>query len=177
MIAGIDEAGRGPVIGPLVVAAFQCREGEVGDLESLGVRDSKKLSPRRREELFDVLVEGYAAEVVKLSPRELDACLMGGGSLNRLEGERFGELVNRLEAGTVYIDCADVDPENFRAHISRVLERDCRLVIAHRADERYPVVSAASIIAKVERDRELESLREEYGGQRVYIGQEDHGVP
>jgi ribonuclease HII len=163
MICGVDEAGRGPVIGPLVIAGFKCQKGEVEDLESMGVRDSKRLSSKRREEIFGTLVEGFETRTVIVPPRELDSFLFRGVSLNRLEGERFGSILNRLRPATAYIDCADVKPDNFRSHIESVLEHECKLVIAHKADDLYPPVSAASIIAKVTRDREIEKLKEIYG--------------
>jgi len=163
MICGLDEAGRGPVIGPLVIAGLKCPGGEMETLESMGVRDSKRLAPKKREELFGLLVERYETETMIISPRELDSFLLKGVSLNRLEGERFGEIINLLKPDAAYIDCADVKPDNFRSHIESVLDHRCKLVIAHRADDLYPPVSAASIIAKVTRDREIEKLKMEYG--------------
>lgn len=163
MICGIDEAGRGATLGPLVIAGFLCAEKDLELLERIGVRDSKKLSKSRREKIYRQLAEKFKFHVIKILPRELDERVGRGISLNELEGAKFAEVINVLRPSAAYIDCADVLPENFRNHILKILKHDCDLTIEHRADERYLVVGAASIIAKVERDAEIEKLKREYG--------------
>ncbi|MEE8403154.1 MAG: ribonuclease HII [Candidatus Hydrothermarchaeaceae archaeon] len=158
MICGIDEAGRGPVLGNLVVAGVLCREEDSGSLESIGVKDSKKLNGNRRAELYDELISQFEYHVLNILPCELDA-----SNINRLEAAKFAEVINVLRPETAYVDCADVSPQNFEKYMRRGIDFECRLVVEHKADERYPVVSAASIIAKVVRDRYIEGLKEEYG--------------
>jgi ribonuclease HII len=162
-IAGIDEAGRGPVIGPMVIATVVVDESKLEKLRELGVRDSKKLSPKRRERLFDEivrLVDDYS--IVVVSPQEIDS---RAGTLNELEVEKFALALNSLtvKPDVVYIDAADVSEERFAREILSRLEFRARIVAEHRADEKFLPVSAASIIAKVTRDREIERLKREYG--------------
>ncbi len=163
MICGLDEAGRGPVLGPLVVAGALCEEKEQPRLADMGVRDSKKLSPDARERLYDELTSRLGYSVIKISAQELDEARKQGISLNEFEGMKFATIINQLKPSRAYIDCADVSPANFHGYMAGVLDCDCDLVIEHKADEKYPIVSAASIIAKVERDREIELIKKEYG--------------
>lgn len=158
MICGIDEAGRGPVLGNLVIAGVLCREEDVELLESMGVKDSKKLDAKKRAKLYDELISQFKYHVLNVLPRELDA-----SNINRLEGVKFAEILNTLKPETAYVDCADVSPYNFKKYMSRKIDFECKLVVEHRADEKYPVVSAASIIAKVVRDEYIEDLKKEYG--------------
>jgi ribonuclease HII len=161
-ILGIDEAGRGPVLGPLVIAAFACREEDLPGLREMGIRDSKTLSVGRREALYQDLAGSFAFRVEKLFPRELDAA-MAKASLNEIEGRHFAHLLGEMEPEVAYIDCPDPRPSTFVRRLLRYYSGRTRLVVEHRADERYLPVSAASIVAKVERDREIEELRKEYG--------------
>lgn len=162
MICGVDEAGRGPVLGDLVVAGVACPEDAGEDLLRMGVKDSKLLSPGRRQELFSLITSRYSYEVVTISPGELDK-LMSRYSLNAVEAHAFAEIINRLKPAKAYLDCADVLPRNFRRHLSPRLTHRCALVIEHRADERYPVVAAGSVVAKVLRDRSMSELRRVHG--------------
>lgn len=160
MLCGIDEAGRGSVLGDLVIAGISCSEGEVERLRQIGVKDSKKLNERKRAEVYEKLVSGFRYHVIRVAPPEIDKRSI---SLNELEGERFAEIINVLKPEKAYIDCADVIPANFRGHIMKKLNHSCELIIEHKADVAYPIVSAASIIAKVERDNDIKKLGEEYG--------------
>lgn len=162
MICGIDEAGRGAVLGPLVVAGFLCGEEDLRTLRRLGVRDSKKLSRKRREEICAQLKK-FKFRVLKISPQELDERVANEVSLNELEAAKFAEIINYLKPSSAYIDCADVLPGNFRSYLDRTLLHRCEMIIEHKADEKHLVVGAASIIAKVERDAEIEKLKLAYG--------------
>jgi ribonuclease HII len=162
MICGIDEAGRGSVLGNLVIAGVFCGEDEVERLGEIGVKDSKKLSKSERAKLYKKLVSEFEYLVIKISPSEVDK-RRKRISLNELEGEKFAEIINVLKPEKAYIDCADVVPANFRNHIMKKIDCKCELIIEHKADAAYPIVSAASIIAKVERDAGIEKLGEEYG--------------
>lgn len=158
MICGIDEAGRGPVLGNLVVAGVLCRKEDIGRLKAMGVNDSKKLNAKKREELYKELKSQFKCHVLNIIPSELDA-----SNINRLEGAKFGEVITALKPETAYVDCADASPQNFKRYISRKIDFDCNLIVEHKADEKFPIVSAASIIAKVSRDAQIENLKEEYG--------------
>lgn len=160
MICGVDEAGRGPVIGPLVVAGV-C--GEESKITSLRVKDSKKLSPKRRERLAEEIKKVAAKIVViKIEPEEIDA-LREKMTLNDIEVELFARVISQLEGDRVYVDAADVNEDRFAEEIKKKLGRNVEIISEHKADSKYPIVSAASIIAKVERDRIIEDLKEELG--------------
>ncbi len=160
MICGIDEAGRGPVIGPMVVAAV-CADDE--KLKDLNVRDSKKLSPKRREYLAERIKEMAEQIVVRVvDPEEIDT-MREKMTMNELEVEIFAEIISELKGDIVYVDAADVDEERFAQEIRKRIGREIRIISKHKADSIYPIVSAASIIAKVERDRIIEEIAKEIG--------------
>jgi len=162
MLCGLDEAGRGPVIGPLVAAAVMAGGEEVEELIELGVRDSKLLSPSRRERLYGCIRSRTVCRTIVLQPRELDS-EMARASLNAVEARCFAELIDYLAPEVAYVDAADTVAANFERLMLRHLKTRPRLVVEHRADERYPLVAAASIVAKVERDREIKRLQRVYG--------------
>ena len=167
LVAGVDEAGRGCVIGPLVVAGVLVKETNLPVLRQLGVKDSKLLSPKKREALFTEitrLAENY--HVVKLLPSEIDLaveCKRKLHKLNRLEAKTMTQIINVLNPDEAYVDAADVIEERFAQHIQEGLTVKAKITSRHKADKLYPVVSAASIIAKVERDTEIAALREVHG--------------
>jgi ribonuclease HII len=154
---GVDEAGRGPVLGPMVIAMV-C--ADVSDLESLGVRDSKQLSPTARNKLFQRIMDvSDKVEVTIINPPEINA-LMKNISLNEIEYLHYAELIKKA-SGSIFLDCFDV--LTGRAEERFLAETGKKVVCEHKADQKYPSVSAASIIAKVTRDSEIEKLRKKYG--------------
>lgn len=167
LIAGIDEAGRGCVIGPLVVAGVLVKQENIPLLEQLEVKDSKLLTAKKREALFPEIIRlADKFAVIKLSPLQIDQAVESQRKLhklNRLEANAMSKIVDRLKPEVVYVDAADVCAERFARHIQDASTFKTRIVAEHKADKTYPVVSAASIVAKVERDREIALLREEYG--------------
>lgn len=167
LVAGVDDAGRGSVIGPLVIAGVMFESEKLPLLERLGVRDSKLLSPNRREHLASEIKKLADKWVlVKLSPAEIDRVVELGRKLhklNRLEAQAMANVIEELKPDIVYVDASDVLEDRFRQHIQECLSLQVKIVSEHKADRKYPVVSAASIIAKVERDLEIEKLKAIYG--------------
>lgn len=167
LIAGVDEAGRGCVIGPLVIAGVMVKEEQLPLLIQLGVKDSKLLSPKKREALAaEITCLAEKCLTLKLSPREIDRaveCKRRLYKLNRLEAQTMAQLINVLKPHAVYVDAVDVIEQRFRQHIQECLTVSAVVISRHKADRIYPIVSAASIIAKVERDREIEVLKASYG--------------
>ncbi len=159
-IAGVDEAGRGPVLGPIVCAGVLVREEDIPELVKLGVKDSKLLQPSKREALaLEILKHAVKVEVKIRYPEEIDAARTNGLNLNKLEAQIFAEIINQLKPDVTYVDAADVNPERFSQMIKNSLVVDTKLVSQHKADYKIPVVSAASIIAKVERDKKIRELK------------------
>lgn len=167
LIAGIDEAGRGCVIGPLVIAGVLVREETLSELSNLGVKDSKLLTATKREELLPKIKSLCDKHLVlKLQPKDIDKVVESTRrlrKLNRLEAETMAKIVTDLEPDVVYVDAADVLEKRFGQHILDASTFKTRIISEHKADVTYPVVSAASIIAKVERDNTVAALRNEYG--------------
>jgi len=166
-IAGVDDAGRGPVVGPLVIAGVMFEEKDLLRLKDLGVKDSKLLSPQKREQLAEEIKKlALQVHVIKLSPVEIDKVVETGRKLhklNRLEAHTMAKVIAALNPNIVYVDASDVLAERFGEHIREKLPPTIKVVSEHKADKKYPVVSAASIIAKVERDRAVEALAKKYG--------------
>lgn len=167
LVAGVDEAGRGCVIGPLVIAGFMIKEANLHLLAQLGVKDSKLLSPKKRETLFTEITRiAESHHVVKILPSEIDQAVESNRKLhklNRLEAQTMTQIINVLKPDEAYVDAADVLEERFKHHIQEGLTVKTKITSKHKADRIYPVVSAASIIAKVERDREIAALKKVYG--------------
>ena len=167
LVAGVDEAGRGCVIGPLVVAGVMLKAENLPILSELGVKDSKLLTPQKREELYPEIVRlSEKCQTIKVLPYQIDKAVDSARilhKLNRLEAQTMAEIIESLKPDEAYVDAADTVEHRFGNHIKECLKNKTKIVSKHKADRIFPIVSAASIIAKVERDREIASLRVEYG--------------
>ena len=164
MIIGIDEAGRGCIIGPMVICAAAINPMEEYKLKEIGVKDSKKLSPKQREALYPQVAHMCKYATVKVSAEELTT-LMDRHSLNEIEAMKIAQLIDQLALpdATAFIDSPDNIPSNFSKRVEKYLKSKARLVSANKADDTYLIVGAASIIAKVTRDREIEKIKKEIG--------------
>ena len=161
IVCGVDDAGRGSVLGPLVIAGISIERSKIKHLSEIGVRDSKQLSPARRENLYkkiiDIVDDYYVA---KISPRLIDQSVKKN-QLNNLEAEYMAKVISKLQPDSSYVDSCDVNPVRFGKKISK-LAQSGKIYSRHHADSKFAVVSAASIIAKVNRDKEIEKLRKKY---------------
>ena len=157
----------GCLVGPLVVAGISIEPGKLRKLKELGVKDSKKLSPSQRDSLYpEILKVSKHVHWACISPREIDAVVTRGRKLrklNYLEAVYFARVIDQLGAQRVTVDASDIIPERFRDDILGNMEAKCKVTALHKADRDYRVVSAASIIAKVQRDKEVEILRNAHG--------------
>ena len=169
-IAGVDDAGRGPIIGPLVVAGVVFSERRMSELSSLGVKDSKLLTPQTRTRLAPRIRElADNVSIAEVQPKEIDDVVLHGErlrKLNYLEARLMAEVVRNLAPTDVYVDASDVNEKRYGETILEFLPEDLRgirIVSEHHADLNYPVCSAASIIAKVHRDEAVGVLRGKYG--------------
>jgi ribonuclease HII len=164
-LCGIDEAGRGPIIGPLVMAGCMIEEKDIPKLKALGVKDSKLLTKSKREELFDKIMAISVHYILIVEPEEIDAALNHPElNLNWLEALKIAEIINNLKPDKVIIDAPSTNIAAFQEYLLKHLEnQEINLQLEHKADEKYEVVSAASILAKVIRDREIEKISKEHG--------------
>ncbi|MDE1728220.1 MAG: ribonuclease HII [Thaumarchaeota archaeon] len=161
LVCGVDDAGRGSVLGPLVISGISIEQKNIKQLVKIGVKDSKQLSPQSREKLYGQIlsiVEGY--HVAKISPKTIDKSV-SKNLLNKLEADYMAKVIKKLEADSSYVDSCDVNPKRFGLYISNITKTG-KIISSHHADRKYPVVSAASIIAKVNRDRAIEKLRKSH---------------
>lgn len=164
MIIGVDEAGRGCIIGPMVICAAAINPMDEYKLKELGVKDSKKLSPRQRENLYGKVGKLCKYVTVKITAEELNT-LMDRHNLNEIEAMKVAVAIDHLElhGATAYIDSPDNVPAKFGKRIEKYIKTKNRLVCENRADDSYVIVGAASIIAKVTRDREIEKIKKVTG--------------
>jgi ribonuclease HII len=170
ILMGVEEAGRGPVIGPLVMAGVSIDEKDLPMLKKLGVKDSKQLSPLQRETLFDkiiAVVKDFKIKIISASQVD-DALNDPYMNLNWLEAKVSADIINELDGNKVTLDCPSTNIEAYRDYVKKLLNKKnekIELIAEHKADENYVEVAAASILAKVTRDREIEKLKEKYNIQ------------
>lgn len=161
LVCGVDDAGRGSLLGPLVIAGVSIQRSKIRKLSSMGVKDSKKLSPATREQLYKKIID-FVDEyyVAKISPKIIDKNVKYH-NLNLLEAKYMARVISKLQPNISYVDSCDVKPARFGKEISK-LSQNSKVRSYHHADSRFVVVSAASIIAKVNRDRAIAKLRKKY---------------
>jgi ribonuclease HII len=131
-------------------------------LRQLNVRDSKKLTPEKREALAPEIMKLVKFEIVVVSAEDIDL-MRAQMSLNDFEAKIFATIIEKLNPETAYVDAADVDEIEFKKMILNELKKPVDVVSKHYADELFPVVSAASILAKVRRDAEVRKIEAEFG--------------
>jgi len=169
-ILGIDEAGKGPVIGPMCVGGVLIHEDKENTLKNLGVADSKQIAPKKRAHLARQ-IKKYSENtfVFVIEPQQIDE-LRKLMTMNEIMVIAFSRVIEELQPDKAYVDAADVKEERFgkrllQQYAKTYPDRSEQLTIVskHRADTIYPVVSAASILAKVHRDELIEELKKELG--------------
>ena len=160
-VCGVDDAGRGSLLGPLVIAGVSISRSKIRKLSTMGIKDSKKLSPVAREKLYEKIIE-FADDyyVAKINPKTIDKSVQKH-LLNNLEAKYMAKVISKLKANISYVDSCDVNPRRFGKEIS-LLSNKSKVRSYHHADDRFVIVSAASIIAKVSRDREIKKLRKNH---------------
>lgn len=170
LILGIDDAGRGPVIGPMVLAGVLLTPEAEKELKKIGVKDSKELSPGKREFLVEKIKEKIETfEIVLSTPEEIDKSLTSGINLNNLEANMTAEIINKINKGykkiKVFVDCPSVSLEKWKDLLKTKIDNLANLEISceHKADRNHVSVSAASILAKSTREKEMDKLKEKYG--------------
>jgi len=159
MICGLDESGRGPVIGPLVVAGVKLQDDSI--LIKNRVRDSKKISPKRREFLAEI-IKKHAIDIQTLliPAKDIDD-MRKVMTLNEIEVNAFSKVIKKLKPDICYVDSADVNEERFARDIKSNITFKTEIISKHKADDIFPIVGAASIIAKTKRDYEVRIIEKE----------------
>lgn len=170
LVLGIDDAGRGPVIGPMVLAGCLMEEKIEKKLKRLGVKDSKQLTQKRREFLSNLIEEGVETfEIVLVYPLEIDGKNNDGVNLNSIEAIKAAQIINKINKGfgkiKVIIDCPSVNIKKWQDFLKTKIKNLSNLEIhcEHKADKNHVSVAAASILAKTVRENEMKKLKEKYG--------------
>ena len=156
----MDEAGKGSVLGPMVIAAVGVSSDDI--LADLGIKDSKMLSAKERELLYTIIRKKCRVATVKLDAQDIDL-VRQDMTLNAAVARAHAQVITKLSPACAYVDACDVNTFRYAEMVKNHLQRPCEIVSEHHADEKFPVVSAASIIAKVTRDRAIVTLAKKYG--------------
>jgi ribonuclease HII len=160
VICGVDEAGKGSVLGPMVVAGIGVFSEE--RLADLGVKDSKLLSPKERERLYVQIRRRCKVATVTINAQEIDA-IRTEMTMNACVARAHAQVITKLAPSCAYVDACDVNCFRYAEMVKAHLPSSCEIVSEHHADEKFMVVSAASIVAKVVRDRAITRLAKKYG--------------
>jgi len=159
MISGIDEAGRGPVFGPLVIAGVSFKDED--NLRKYGIKDSKQLTAKKREEILRRIKKiCIDYKLLVISAKDIDD-MRRVMTLNEIELNGFLKIIKQLKPKICYVDSVDVNEKRFGRTIQSNLTFKLEIISEHKADERYAVVGAASIIAKTKRDEIIKKIENE----------------
>ena len=170
-IIGVDDAGRGPIIGPMIIAGALFDQTADAILKKHGVKDSKMLLPGTREKLAkDIKTLAIAYEIVRITPLEIDNAVISGFNLNSLEANKMAYAINQLAEGldktakiTVYVDCPSNNISAWSAVLLKYINRkEMNFKVEHKCDVNHVECSAASVLAKVTRDEEMKKIRKQY---------------
>ena len=159
-ILGIDEAGRGSVLGPMVIAGVIVPEKMDKVLERMGVKDSKRLTANRRTILSRKLRKMFDYEIVVITAKEIDQMRADGINLNEIEKNAMESILLKLKPEKAIVDAVDVKAERFQENLRN--DTGLNVISEHKADDKYIEVSAASIIAKAERDAIIAEINKDY---------------
>lgn len=172
LILGIDDAGRGPLIGPMILAGVLVEEKQEQWLKEQGAKDSKQLTHPARVRLAEIIESAALAfHIVKSSPELIDEAILSGLNLNTLEAMKTAQIINEINKGKfqkekikVIVDCPSVNTAAWRKKLLEFIKNpeNLEIICEHKADVNHPSVSAASILAKVEREKEVAKIKEKY---------------
>ena len=163
-LGGIDEAGRGSVLGPLVIAGISFDSIKIDKLKEMGILDSKKTSPKKRvllfEEIFNLCESIF---ICKINCSTIDK-FVNSNRLNKLESKFMTIIADNLHANKIIVDSCDVNPFRFQQEIKKnLINKEISIYSFHKADSDNVIVSCASIIAKVTRDNEIVKIQKSLG--------------
>jgi ribonuclease HII len=156
----VDEAGKGSVLGPMVIAAVGVPSEDV--FSEIEVHDSKLLSPKVRERLYAIIRKRFRVVTVRIEAHEIDEIRMGM-TMNACVARAHARVIDKLSPTLAYVDACDVNAIRYADTVKSHLDHACEIVSEHHADQTFKVVSAASIVAKVTRDRAIAALSKKYG--------------
>ncbi len=172
-IIGVDDAGRGPLIGPMVLAGVLIKTADQDFLKESGVKDSKMLTQEKRlalDELIKSKSLGYKAVLVP--PIEIDDAVLSGRNLNNLEAIKCAEVIDSLNTEDMHdkeikviVDCPSPNTKAWQAVLISHIKysKNLKIKCEHKADANHPCVSAASVLAKLAREEAVAEIKSQYG--------------
>lgn len=176
LLLGIDDAGRGPVMGPMCLAGVIIKEEDEAPFAEVGIKDSKLLTAKKRDELVETITQkAISKKAILVTPIEIDTGLGMKLNLNEVEALTSATIINELvsklketdrENIKIILDCPSVNIPAWKKQLMHYIKDkslEDQILCDHKADFKYPVVSAASIIAKTTRDAEIEKIKEQIG--------------
>ncbi|MEK6792526.1 MAG: ribonuclease HII [Nanoarchaeota archaeon] len=168
-LIGIDDAGRGPLLGPMFLAGVLIKSTDEKFLKELGAKDSKLLTHPQRIILAEqIRKNAINIEISESSPKEIDEAV-NSINLNTLEAKMTANIINKLnnkkDKIRAIVDCPSVNTLAWKNKMLSFVKNKENLEVRceHKADFNYPVVSAASIIAKVAREDSVEKIKKQFG--------------
>ncbi|AJF62753.1 MAG: Ribonuclease [archaeon GW2011_AR20] len=165
-VLGIDEAGKGPVLGSLFICGVLIEEKDTSKLKKIGVKDSKLLTHKKRIELAKEIKKiAKKYKIVQIKPEEIDKAVSHdhGMNLNWLEAHKTALIINELNPDKAIIDCPSPNTRKYQEYLLNLLNnKNVELVVEHKAEKYYPV-GAASILAKCAREEEMDDIKKKYG--------------
>lgn len=164
-VLGVDEAGRGPVLGPLIMGGVMIREEDVAYLREIGVKDSKQLLQEKRVELASKIRDkAVYHQVIDVKAEEINQNFsVRGVNLTELEIKKMAEIINQAKPDKAIIDMPMKNRKEFMKRLEVYLDHDAEIVAENKADQKYFVVGAASILAKVRREEVVKGLHGKIG--------------
>ena len=152
------------MLGPIIVAGICVRKKSISEMIKKGIKDSKLLTPKKRQILFGHVVSiAESICICRINIAEIDFHVFKN-NLNTLEAEAMAITISNMKSDKTYVDSCDVNPSRYQRTIRSFLKRNStKLISMHHADKLNVVVSGASIIAKVIRDSEITKIRVKYG--------------
>jgi ribonuclease HII len=169
---GIDDAGRGPVVGPMILAGCLINDETAKEFKKLGITDSKKLTQKRREILAEKIREkAETFEIIIISAPKIDQDNHDGIKLNEVEAIACASIINKINKGfkeiKVIVDCPSVSLIKWADYLKTRIKNLSNLEVSceHKADKNHISVSAASILAKCTREKEMGKIKEIYGDE------------
>jgi ribonuclease HII len=174
LILGIDDAGRGPLIGPMILAGVLLDNNQEKIIKRSGATDSKLLHHSTRIKIAkEIRKNSISHKISKTFPEEIDKTLNSPDTnLNKLEAQKAAEIINSLNSGKhtkeriqVIVDCPSSNSPVWKKTLLKYIEIKTNLTVKceHKADLNHISVAAASILAKVTREEEVEKIRKQHG--------------
>src|SRR3990167_7615398 len=139
---GVDEAGKGPVIGSLFIVGTLFDEKDLPLLKKIGVKDSKLLPHKKRIKLAEEIHKiAKKMKIIQVTPEEVDYAVMrnNGLNLNWLEAHKTAEIINELNPDKAIIDCPSPNIIKYQEYLLNLLKnKNIELIIEHKAEKHYP---------------------------------------